>query len=252
MTFRQEYHRGVNRCVPASVALFGLLGFVGLVAAAGYAQSNSAANSGAHAAGSVGMTQSHSFVPPTGAVRPPTGSVAPPTSPGSTRIFPHAGNPQHPHHQPGNGGNFAPPYFYGVAVPYAVPYASDDNSGDADAQDDSNYQGGPTIFDRRGSGASSYVPPADDSAGAPPDSQPPGDNADFAEPESPQDPTTLVFKDGHEIEVTNYAIVGQTLYDLTPGHRRKIALAELDLSATQTQNDSKGLTFKLPASAPAN
>jgi hypothetical protein len=248
MTFQQEYHRTVNRSLSASVAVFAVVAFLTFAAPSGHAQANNGNSGGAHSGGaSFGSTsQAHSFVPPTGGVRPPTGPVAPPTGP---NVFPHAGNPQHPHHHTNGNGNVAAPYLYGVAVPYAVPYA-DDNSGDADTQDDANYQGGPTVFDRRGSGANSYIPPEQDAAAAP-DSQAP-DVADPDQPQSPQDPTTLVFKDGHQIEVTNYAIVGQTLYDLTPGHRRKIALAELDLPATQMQNDSNGITFQVPASAQAN
>jgi hypothetical protein len=52
--------------------------------------------------------------------------------------------------------------------------------------------------------------------------------------------------------VNNYAIVSQTLYDLTPGHPRKIALADLDLAATEKQNDDHGVVFQLPPSAQAN
>jgi hypothetical protein len=70
--------------------------------------------------------------------------------------------------------------------------------------------------------------------------------------EPSQHPTTLVFKDGHQIEVGNYAIVSQTLYDLTPGRPRRIALADLDLSATEKQNDDHGVVFQLPPSAQAN
>ena len=64
-----------------------------------------------------------------------------------------------------------------------------------------------------------------------------------------QPPTVLVFKDGHQLEVQNYAVIGDQLYDLTPGHRRKIALAELDLIATAKQNDDRGIDFELPISA---
>jgi hypothetical protein len=79
-----------------------------------------------------------------------------------------------------------------------------------------------------------------------------GDAAIDPEPDAPQPATTLVFRDGHQIEVTNYAIVGGTLFDLTPGHQRKVALAELDLPATEKQNDDRGVVFQLPASAQAN
>jgi hypothetical protein len=130
---------------------------------------------------------------------------------------------------------------YAVPVPYAVDVSDADTPGD---DDDAEYQGGPTVFDRRGSGPDSYVPPSstgsEETAEADPD------------PEPPQPPTTLVFKDGHQLEVNNYAIVSQTLYDLTPGHPRKIALADLDLPATQKQNDDHGVVFQLPPSAQAN
>ncbi len=56
----------------------------------------------------------------------------------------------------------------------------------------------------------------------------------------------LVFKDGHQAEVQNYAVVGNVLYDLTPGHHRKIAVADLDLNATAKQNDDLGISFQLP------
>jgi len=135
-------------------------------------------------------------------------------------------------------------------VPYPVDATDADASDDQD--DDADYQGGPTIFDRRGSGQDSYIPPS--SAGP----EQLADNASAAQaaaafaPESPQPMTTLVFKDGHQVEVGNYAIVSQTLYDLTPGHPRKIALADLDLPATQKQNDDRGVVFQLPSSAQAN
>ena len=51
------------------------------------------------------------------------------------------------------------------------------------------------------------------------------------------------------LEVQNYAVIGDQLYDLTPGHRRKIALAELDVIATAKQNDDRGIDFELPISA---
>jgi hypothetical protein len=59
--------------------------------------------------------------------------------------------------------------------------------------------------------------------------------------------TMLVFKDGRQLEVKNYAIQGDLLYDLTGGRPRKIALTDLDLPATQKQNDDRGIDFQLPA-----
>jgi len=54
------------------------------------------------------------------------------------------------------------------------------------------------------------------------------------------------------LEVGNYAIQGTTLFDLTSGHPRKIAIADLDLEATRQQNDDRGVVFQLPPSLQAN
>ncbi len=61
----------------------------------------------------------------------------------------------------------------------------------------------------------------------------------------------LIFKDGRKLELQNYAIIGPTLFDLTPGHARKVAVGDLDLEATRQQNDDRGITFQMP-SQPAN
>jgi len=155
------------------------------------------------------------------------------------------------HHHRGRDRDAAVPLLY--AAPYAVPipYALDDTPADDDsdaADNDANYQGGPTVFDRRGSGARSYVPPVKDAPpahAADPDDPP-------ADPEPAQAPTLLVFKDGHKLEVGNYAILGATLFDLTPGHPRKVALADLDLEATRKLNEDRGVVFQLPPSLQAN
>lgn len=146
------------------------------------------------------------------------------------------------------------PYLYAYPVPYAVPvpYGGDDNSAaddnNTDADNDPEYQGGPTVFDRRGSGADSYVPPVRNAP--PPHAADPDDPP--ADPGPPPQPTVLIFRDGHKLEVGNYAIVGVTLFDLTPGHPRRIALADLDLAATRKLNEDQGVTFQLPPSLQAN
>jgi hypothetical protein len=73
-----------------------------------------------------------------------------------------------------------------------------------------------------------------------------------ADPEPPQIPTLLIFKDGRKLELGNYAILGETLFDLTPGHARRVALGDLDLEATRKQNDDRGVTFQLPQPPQAN
>jgi hypothetical protein len=138
---------------------------------------------------------------------------------------------------------------------YAYPLSYPDDPGtaydDPDPEnDDANYQGGPTVFDRRGSGARSYIPPDEDvpaphAAAAQPESV-----SSDSEPAPP--PTLLVFKDGHQLEVSNYAIVGTTLFDLTPGHPRRNPLADVDLEATRKVNETRGVVFQLPPSLQAN
>ncbi|HEV8525766.1 MAG TPA: hypothetical protein VGQ71_14825 [Terriglobales bacterium] len=66
-------------------------------------------------------------------------------------------------------------------------------------------------------------------------------------PPAEQDPTVLVFRDGHRREVRNYAIVGPTLFDFAGGRSRKVALAELDLEATRQVNEERGVYFYVPA-----
>lgn len=61
----------------------------------------------------------------------------------------------------------------------------------------------------------------------------------------PSDPTVLVFRDGHRQEVSNYAIMGQTVYVLDT-HRQKIALGDLDVPATIKANDDRGIEFQIP------
>jgi hypothetical protein len=158
--------------------------------------------------------------------------------------FPHHDRNHHEHHR--RSHDFFPSFGGLYAVPVPVPYAQDASS-DADAEDDDqNYQGGPTIFDRRGPGAEAYVPPVKD---ARPAHAMQAASSDPPAPDPPQAPTMLVFKDGHQLEVGNYAIVGQTLYDLTPGHPRRIPLASLDVDATQKLNDDRGVNFQLPPTA---
>jgi len=63
----------------------------------------------------------------------------------------------------------------------------------------------------------------------------------------PSDPTVLVFRNGRHQEVTNYAIMGDTLYVFDEG-RKKIALADLDIPATVKANDDRGTEFRMPPS----
>lgn len=57
--------------------------------------------------------------------------------------------------------------------------------------------------------------------------------------------TVFIFKDGHQIETRNFAIMGQTLYDFSSGGLKKVQLADLDSAATVKANDDRGITVKL-------
>ncbi len=141
---------------------------------------------------------------------------------------------------------------------YAVPSYGYYDSGDDSANDSGGdqYNGGPTIFDRRGPGtvprpSASYYGDAESARRQPePPSEPANQPEAASAPDQPQ--TVLVFKDGHQLEVENYAIVGSSIYDLTEGRSHKIALSDLDLTATTKQNDDRGVDFQLPSSSEAN
>ena len=58
--------------------------------------------------------------------------------------------------------------------------------------------------------------------------------------------TILVFRDGRRAEVRDYAISGDTFYDLSQGLTKKIRLSDLDLDATVKANEDRGVPFSLP------
>lgn len=59
-------------------------------------------------------------------------------------------------------------------------------------------------------------------------------------------PVVLVFRDGHRTEIQNYAIIGQTLWVLD-NRTTKIPLSDLNLDATQKENQARGLRFSIPS-----
>jgi hypothetical protein len=58
---------------------------------------------------------------------------------------------------------------------------------------------------------------------------------------------TLVFRNGHRLDVANYAVVGQTLWVFDEQRARRVPLAELNLDATRKANAENGFELKLPA-----
>ena len=248
MPSKLEYYRNaVRRRTSSPLVLLCILILPPLCAAQfGSTSASTSSGAGVHAASSV-PSAAGAVQPFTGTVAPATGPVRPPIGGANftagvpdSRISFHGTNPtttEHRHHRD-HPGKVAAPLAYGYAIPYAYPVDSGGPDDNSDTDDDANYQGGPTVFDRRGSGEDSYIPPVD------PVPTPHADR--LAENVPPQPPTLAVFKDGHTVELGNYAIIGSTLFDLTPGHARKIALADLDLEATRKQNDDRGVSFQLP------
>jgi hypothetical protein len=151
----------------------------------------------------------------------------------------------------GNGGfgrfgtPFAPAWAYSpTLVPVPVPVDADGNPIDlndpAMAEDQTPAY---TVFERRSRNAFPPVMSADEMHAV---SQPSADER--PEPTVPdQPPTLLVFRDGHQLEITNYAIQSGTLFNLSDNGPRKIALADLDVDKTVKANDERGVDFTVPA-----
>jgi hypothetical protein len=72
--------------------------------------------------------------------------------------------------------------------------------------------------------------------------------ADFSmiPPEDKTPATVFIFKDGHQLETKNYAIMGGTLFDFSGKLVKKIQLDDLDPTATVKANDDRGVQVKLP------
>ncbi|MGH9515714.1 MAG: hypothetical protein ACRD3P_08565 [Terriglobales bacterium] len=150
------------------------------------------------------------------------------------------------------------PYYggYGYA-PYAYPYYLNDE----DYSDSAAYQA-PAGGDRENDDRDNDYRRDDDrqildqdyraGLNRPSEQSPEKSSEPLVAPVVAQPSTLLIFKDGHQQEISNYAIVGSTLYDLSDGRSKKVQLADLDLQATVKQNDQRGVEFQLPAQAQLN
>jgi hypothetical protein len=262
MAWKLGYDSHVMRLNSATGAVLALaLGGVVFLTPAANGQINgtpasvTSINSGGHLNSTPGVPASITSLGPNG-LQPRSPGF---NNPGCCTLFPVNPNPsrgQRSHHHRRSGQFF--PGGGAVYVPYAYPVVVGDSETDDVAdprtepredQRDEDYRGGPTIFDRRGPGqeARSYT-------GAYPQRPSRAENETEAAatpspsetPVADQPQTVLVFKDGHQLEVQNYAVIGDMLYDLTPGRHHKIALADLDLTSTAQQNDDRGIDFRLP------
>jgi hypothetical protein len=256
MTSRLEYHISVRHSIPA-LTLCSLLALPVLFVSTIHAQINGTPSSvtspGFGGRPVNGPPASVTSLGPRGFAPNSRVTFSQGFAPGTTDVR------HHRHHHV----DYLPPVAY-IPVPYAVDLSqagssanNDSDEADDDARPDDhdpNYRGGPTIFDRRGSGATSYIPPVKNVPN--PHSAPSDPDVSAADPEPapepPPVPTLLIFKDGRKLELGNYAIVGTTLFDLTAGHSRRVPLADLDLEATRQQNEDRGVTFQLPPPSQAN
>lgn len=157
-----------------------------------------------------------------------------------------AQRPEHRHHKKDKdkGPDFPVGVVEPVYVPYGVPYAadgddSDEGPGGNDVSDAGMPNAGPTHSSR---GEKSGV--GNDLTA----------KSEYVGPFRPEEPvvaqpsTVLIFRDGHRAEILNYAVVGDTLFDLGADRTHKILLADLDLPATRKANDDRGVDFQVPES----
>lgn len=260
MTLVLEYHKSVRPSIPGPVAVFSSLAAALFLALPAWAQINgtpaSVTSPGFGGRAINGPPASVTSLGPLGTT-PGFIPAHPPLPVIGTDVHHHHGDGRHQHpgdgqhqHQRRNDSNFVGPVWYAVPVPYALDNGTAVDEPEA-AEDDPADQGGPTVSDRRANGERSSMPPVKQAVPANASEQAEADPPAM-DPDPPLPPTVLVFKDGHSVEVANYAIQGATLFDLTQGHRRKIAIADLDLEATRRQNDERGVSFQLPQSTRVN
>lgn len=145
---------------------------------------------------------------------------------------------RHRHHFDG----FGFPFYGGYYAPYYYPYylSDEDYSGQPagyDYRDPRDYDDRQVLNDDYRADLKSPREPQTQSG---------------PEPVADQPSTILIFKDGHQLEIANYAIVGPTLYDLSDGRTRRVQLADLDLPATVRENDDRGIQFQVPTQTKVN
>ena len=63
------------------------------------------------------------------------------------------------------------------------------------------------------------------------------------DPAPPQPPITVVLKGGHNMQVQNYAVMGQTFWDFSSQPARKIPLSSIDVPASVNASNASGAEF---------
>jgi len=57
---------------------------------------------------------------------------------------------------------------------------------------------------------------------------------------------TLIFRDGLQLSVKNYAVAGDTIWVLDDHNTRKVPMSKIDIAATQKINEQNGAELRLP------
>lgn len=196
------------------------------------------------------------FLAPPPSVTSIGGRHMPPPLPSVTSIP----NFSHPHNGTYFNGRYGGRGYRNGGWAYAVPYYYPLDDAGAYGYDYVGGGGGPDLYSGPPLGPDQnphivveqpparpyngmYDAPGQQAYAAPPAAPPMPDPAVDAKP---GEPSVLIFRDGHQQEVTNYAIMGDTVYVFDKAHK-KIALADLDVPATVKANDDRGLEFKVPA-----
>jgi hypothetical protein len=153
------------------------------------------------------------------------------------------------HHGAGGHGRFGTPFaplwaYSPTLVPVPVPVDADGNpiapTDPQAAEEEEDDRPAYTVFEHRNRVA---IPPTDAF-----DRRSNTQAEEAPEPVVQDQPATLlIFRDGHQLEITNYAIQSGTLFNLSDNGPRKIALADLDVDKTVKANDERGVDFTVPA-----
>jgi hypothetical protein len=161
----------------------------------------------------------------------------------------HHGRGNHGRH--GRGKKFVPiyvPYYSFPYYPYADPgfYPDGGTMSEADYPAEEPELPALTIFERRPGYKPPPVQPAEPSSAEKATAESEVAAAPAPEPVVEQTPTVLVFRDGRKLEIGNYAIQGETIFNLSGSGPRRIKLADLDLDSTIKLNEDRGSEFRLP------
>jgi hypothetical protein len=80
--------------------------------------------------------------------------------------------------------------------------------------------------------------------------QPAGAGSIAASPPLPEEPLTVIFKNGRApAKMQNYMLTAKFLTDLDSRHYEQIPLNEIDIAGTQRANSAAGIAFEVPGTS---